>query len=169
MTAFADLAKKYPQAQLVFSGGSGVLFQQDLKEAHFVRPIFENLGIIGKRVHYEDQSRNTAENAMFTKELVKPSNEGFWIIITSAFHMPRAIGAFRKVGWNAIPYPVDYSTMAGKQSQVTFNFSGGISWLATGLHEWLGLTFYWLTGRTNEFFPEPITAKAVEGIQRKNK
>ena len=155
LTAFADLSKKYPQAQLVFSGGSGVLSKQDLKEAHFVKPIFKQLGMTGRRIYYEDQSRNTAENAKFSKDLVKPSEKGNWIIITSAFHMPRAIGVFRKAGWNVTPYPVDYRTMVGKIPGITFNFSGGMSRFGDGLHEWLGLTFYWLTGRTKEFFPKP--------------
>ena len=155
LTAFADLAKKYPQARLVFSGGSGVLFGQSLKEAHFVGPIFDQLGIAVDRIQYEDQSRNTAENAVLTKRLVKPSDGGQWIVITSAFHMPRAIGTFRKAGWQAIPYPVDYRSTFGGRSGVRFNFRRGMSGLAVGLHEWLGLTFYWFTGRTNEFFPGP--------------
>ena len=71
-------------------------------------PIFHKLGIAVDRIHYEDQSRNTAENAVLTKRVVKPSDGGQWIVITSAFHMPRAIGTFRKAGWQAIPYPVDY-------------------------------------------------------------
>ena len=140
LTAFADLAKKYPQARLVFSGGSGVLFGQSLKEAHFVGPIFLKLGIEVDRIHYEDQSRNTAENAVLTKRAVKPSDGGQWIVITSAFHMPRAIGTFRKAGWQAIPYPVDYHTTFSGQRGVRFNFLGGIGSLAAGLHEWLGLT-----------------------------
>jgi uncharacterized SAM-binding protein YcdF (DUF218 family) len=155
LTAFADLAKKYPQARLVFSGGSGVLFGQSLKEAHFVGPIFHKLGIAVDRIHYEDQSRNTAENAVLTKRVVKPSDGGQWIVITSAFHMPRAIGTFRQAGWQAIPYPVDYRRTFGGRRGVRFNFRGGMSGLAVGLHEWLGLTFYWFTGRTNEFFPGP--------------
>ena len=155
LTAFADLAKKYPQARLVFSGGSGVLVGQELKEAHFVEPILDQLGIAVDRIHYEDQSRNTAENAVLTKRAVKPSDGGQWIVITSAFHMPRAIGTFRQAGWQAIPYPVDYHRTFGVRSGVRFNFRGGMGDLAVGLHEWLGLTFYWFTGRTNEFFPGP--------------
>ena len=105
LTAFADLSKKYPQAQLVFSGGSGVFFQEGLKEAHFVEPIFKKLGITGRRVHYEDQSRNTAENAKFTKELVKPTEKQNWIIITSAFHMPSALETFKAAAIQVTPAP----------------------------------------------------------------
>ena len=118
-------------------------------------PIFHKLGISADRIHYEDQSRNTAENAVLTKRVVKPRDGGQWIVITSAFHMPRAIGTFRTAGWQVIPYPVDYHTTFSGRSGVRFNFRGGMNGLAVGLHEWLGLTFYWFTGRTNEFFPGP--------------
>ena len=155
LTAFADLAKRYPQARLVFTGGSGVLFDQSLKEAHFVGPIFDKLGIVADRIHYEDQSRNTAENAVLTKSEVKPSDEGQWIVITSAFHMPRAIGTFRKAGWQVVPYPVDYRRTTVGRKGIQFNFRGNMTALAVGLHEWLGLTFYWFTDRSNEFFPGP--------------
>ena len=154
LIAFSDLSRKYPNARLVFSGGSGVISGQLLKEAHFVEPIFKKLGVMIDRISYEDQSRNTWENAVLTKELMNPKNEERWIIITSAFHMPRAIGAFRKAGWkNIVPYPVDYRTMTEETPQVGFNFSNGIASFGVGLHEWIGLTFYWLTGRSNAFFP----------------
>ena len=156
LIAFADLSKKYPGARLVFSGGSGVLSAQDLKEAHYVGPLLKKLGITVDRIYYEYQSRNTWENAVLTKKMIEPTEAKPWIIITSAFHMPRAIGAFRKAGWNNIvPYPVDYRTMIEEKPQVGFNFSDGISSFSIGCREWIGLTFYWLTGRSNAFFPSP--------------
>ena len=156
LIAFADLSKKYPSARLVFSGGSGVISAQELKEAHFVEPLFKKLGIMVDRISYEYQSRNTWENAVLTKKLINPTDEERWIVITSAFHMPRTIGAFRKAGWkNIIPYPVDYRTMIEEKPQIGFIFSDAIASFSVGLHEWTGLTFYWFTGRSNAFFPSP--------------
>ena len=159
LTALARLSKRYPEARLIFTGGSGVLSDQKLKEAHYVRPLMRQLGIDPDQVFFEDQSRNTVENAVLTKQAAKPSEKGWWIIITSAFHMPRAIGVFRQAGWKAIPYPVDYRTKSNGWQRITFNFGGGIGSLSTGIHEWIGLTFYWLTGRTNVFFPGPGSAQ----------
>lgn len=155
LTEFAKLSFNYPQAKLVFSGGSGVLGKQELKEAHFVKPVLAALGVNINRVVFEDKSRNTVENAVFSKRMVKPLLDEKWILITSAFHMPRAVGSFRQAGWTVIPYPVDYGTMGDEWFKPGFRFLGGINGFSHGVHEWIGLTFYWLTGRTNEFFPGP--------------
>jgi len=155
ITEFARLAGKYPNARLVFSGGSGSLTDQSVKEAHFVGPWLTSLGIDPARVISEDQSRNTAENATFTKALVKPGPGERWLLITSAFHMPRAVGAYRKAGWNVMPYPVDYHYAADESLGMFFSLSGGLSDLSSGIHEWLGLAFYRLTGKTDHFFPAP--------------
>ena len=155
LTEFAKLARKYPRARLVFSGGSGVLRDQSLKEAHFVIPVIKDLGINKHRIVLEDQSRNTYENALFSKKIVQPSDEGQWILITSAFHMPRATGVFRKTGWEIIPYPVDYHMKYDGESGMRFDFRSGVNRLASAMHEWTGLTFYWFSGYMNELFPGP--------------
>ena len=152
---FARLAKQYPSAKLVFSGGSGVLGRQDLKEAHFVGPIFEQLGLDTNRIIFEDESRNTFENAKFSKSLATPSHNGTWLIITSAFHMPRAVGSFRKAGWRVLAYPVDFHTSSSSDISLNLNFRSRLNGLASALHEWVGLIFYWLTDRTSELFPSP--------------
>ena len=152
---FASLARRYPEAKLVFTGGSGVLGRQGLKEASFVIPLLRRFGLNTDRLLLEDQSKNTAENALFSIQVANPSKDGIWLIITSAFHMPRAIGSFRKVGWIPLAYPVDFYTRKNQSMKFGFNFRNGLNTLASSLHEWLGLTFYWLTGRTNEFFPRP--------------
>ena len=155
LTEFAKLAFKYPDAKLVFTGGSGVLGRQELKEAHFIKPVLVTLGINPNRVIFEDQSKNTVENAVFTKQLIKPLLDEKWVLITSAFHMPRAAGSFRQAGWTIIPYPVDFTTKGNEAFAPGFSLRSGLNSFAHGLHEWIGLTFYWLTGRTNEFYPGP--------------
>ncbi|NQV83806.1 MAG: YdcF family protein [Rhodospirillales bacterium] len=151
----AVLAKRYPQAKLLFSGGSGSLLEQDKKEAVAVVPLFRQLGIDPGRVIFESQSRNTAENASFSYRAAKPKEGETWILITSAFHMPRTIGSFRKAGWQVTPYPVDYNTRRNAVTPLQFNFSYGLGSLGSAMHEYLGLFFYWTNGKTDELFPGP--------------
>ncbi len=151
----AKLAKRYPRAKMIFSGGSGSLLHQDQKEAPLVVPLLRQLGVDPGRVIFEDQSRNTAENAVFSRRLAKPKPEETWLLITSAFHMPRTVGSFRQAGWRVTPYPVDYHTRSKEDFPFRFNFSDGVGSLGYALHEDLGLLFYWLNGKTDELFPGP--------------
>ncbi len=155
LTEFARLSFLYPKAKLVFTGGSGVLGKQELKEADVINPLLVTLGLNPNRIIFESQSRNTAENASLTKKIVKPTLDQRWLVITSAFHMPRAMGSFREVGWNAIAYPVDYYTTSKSSFGLGLSLRSGLSVLSTSIHEWMGLTFYWLSGRTNELYPKP--------------
>ena len=152
---FAILSNKYPEAKLVFTGGSGKLLSQNLKEADVLEPLLDVLGVDQGRMIYENRSRNTYENATLTKTLINPGHGENWILITSAFHMPRSIGVFRKAGWNVIPYPVDYSYAIDEPITPNFSLQGGLNTLSSSLHEWLGLVFYRLNGKTDHFFPAP--------------
>ncbi len=156
LLAFAQLAQRYPTATLVFSGGSGSLLNQDLKEAHFVAPLLARLGVDPGRVLFEDRARNTAENATFSHALADPQPGETWLLITSAFHMPRAVGCFRRAGWTVVPYPVDFHTTGpADEISVRFNFLSGLGSFRAALHEWLGLLAYWLTDRTDTLLPGP--------------
>jgi uncharacterized SAM-binding protein YcdF (DUF218 family) len=156
LVAFARLAKRHPEARLVFSGGSGDPLRQDLKEAHAVGPLLDLMGVPGDRVVFEADSRNTHENAILAKELVKPGPDETWILVTSAFHMPRAVGCFRRAGWRILPYPTDFNTAGeGGGLSLRFNVTGGFGRLSAFLHEAIGLLFYRLTGRTDALFPAP--------------
>ena len=153
--AMAALAKRYPKAKLVFTGGSGRLFEQDKKEAHLVAPILQALGVDPARVIFEDQSRNTTENAEFSRRLVDPKAGETWLLVTSASHMPRAVGSFRKAGWPVVAYPVNYGTTGESMPPFQFNFGYGINSLSFAIHEYVGLLSYWLTGKTDALFPGP--------------
>lgn len=155
LTAFAELAHRYPKARLIFSGGSALPFRQDLKEADVLGPIWPQIGLDPNRVVYENRSRNTYENAKNTFELAHPRPGETWILITSAFHMPRAVGCFRRVGWAIVPYPVDYRTEPVFQFSLSPNLSDNLSILEMAVHEWLGLFFYWWTDRIDSVFPSP--------------
>ncbi|NQU61178.1 MAG: YdcF family protein [Rhodospirillales bacterium] len=151
----AELSKRYPQAKIVFTGGSGSLFYQDKKEAHAVVPLIRQLGLDPGKIIFEDQSRNTVENAEFSYRVAKPKKGETWLLVTSAFHMPRAVGCFRKAGWTIVPYPVDFGTRVDKDLPFIFDFAQGLGMFGGAIHEYLGLFFYWLSGKTDELYPGP--------------
>lgn len=155
LTSFAVLSRQYPNAKLLFTGGSGRILRNEIKEGDAVRSFFIDLGVDTKRLLIENNARNTYENAILAKQLANPQTKETWILITSAFHMPRSVGVFRQVGWDVIPYPVDYQLKDNIDLSLSFNLVGGLSFLTQGFHEWLGLLVYWLTDRTVAFFPSP--------------
>jgi len=139
----------------VFSGGNASLFS-GLSEADFALSFFESLGVPRDRITLETQSRNTAENAVFTKQLIAPKPGEHWLLVTSALQMPRAIGAFRQAGFPVEAYPVDYQTDGWKDLwSFPGSLMGGINRLNTAVHEWLGLLAYWIAGRIPVLFPGP--------------
>lgn len=158
MTALVPLANRHPEARLIFTGGSGSVFEQEFKEAIYVKEFYEQIGFDTSRISFEDQSRNTHENAVFSKQLMGPKPGETWILITSAFHLARAIGCFRAAGWPVIAYPVDYLT-SGRTSfgwaDLHFNPGTGLSGLHTVIHEVLGLISYRLLGWTDTLLPSP--------------
>jgi uncharacterized SAM-binding protein YcdF (DUF218 family) len=164
--AFATLARRYPEARLVYSGGSGALISNQAKEADQAVVLLERLGIPRARIEIERRSRNTAENAVFTKALVQPKLGERWLLITSASHMPRAIGIFRKAGFPVDAYPVDWRT--GEEGDAFRPFdriSRGLPRLDVATREWVGLIVYWLAGKTSALFPgpEPPVSRGVAG------
>lgn len=145
------LARAYPEAQLIFTGGSGQIIGEGMPGANIARRIFADGGIDAARILLESQSRNTAENASYTLKLVQ-AREGPWILVTSAFHMPRAVGTFCAAGWrNVVPYPVDFRGVG--DLQLGWDLGGGLVKLNTGLKEWIGLVSYRATGRLDSFWP----------------
>ena len=156
MTAMAELARRYPQARIVFSGGSGRLIFDGVSEASLAARLFESFGIAKERITLEDKSRDTLENARFTKELVQPKPGERWLLVTSAHHMPRSVGLFRAEGFAVEAYPVDYRTRGAIDLLRFFSTVGdGLRRTDTATREWVGLLVYRITGRTAELFPGP--------------
>jgi uncharacterized SAM-binding protein YcdF (DUF218 family) len=151
-----ELARRYPDARIVISGGSNSLIYDDGPEAGVAVHEFEALGISHDRISAEEQSRNTIENAVFSRLIANPQPGQRWILVTSAFHMPRAIAVFRAAGFPIEAYPVDYRTRGPVDAVRPFNImSIGLRRTDTALHEWFGLLGYRLTGKTSELFPAP--------------
>ena len=156
MTAMAELARRYPQARIVFSGGSGRLIFDGVSEASLAARLFESFGIARERITLEDKSRDTLENARFTRELVKPKPGERWLLVTSAHHMPRSVGLFRAEGFPVEAFPVDYRTRGAIDVLRAFSpMSDGLRRTDTAMREWVGLVIYRLSGRTDELLPAP--------------
>jgi uncharacterized SAM-binding protein YcdF (DUF218 family) len=154
ITTAVELARRYPNARLVYTGGSASFFREVVAEAISAREIWLSLGVPAERMMFEAKSRNTWENAVFTRELVKPKAGETWLLVTSAWHMPRSIGIFRRVGFPVVPYPVAYRTFGdGRDFQISAMEK--FTLLDLGVHEWIGLFVYWLTGKTNALLPAP--------------
>ena len=144
LTEALDLARRFPQARIVFSG----------VEAPVARAAFEKMGAPMDRFTFENRARNTWENLLFSKNLIGPKSGETWLLVTHAVSIPRAMGIAREVGWNMLAWPVDYQT--GEESfHLSFQFAGNVNALEIAAHEWIGLVVYRITGRSAALFPSP--------------
>jgi len=152
----ATLARRYPKARLIFTGGSGNLISNEAKEADYAVELFESLGISRNRLEIERRARNTQENAEFSLALAAPKSGERWLLLTSAYHMPRSVGVFRKAGFAVEPCPVDWR-VGGKSDLAAFWIFAleGLGSVDVGVREWIGLAAYRISGKSSEFFPGP--------------
>ena len=152
---FAALARRYPDAKLVFSGGYGNLLGESvLTQADVVARLLKEAGLDTRRVLFEGEARNTNDSPRLTSERVQPRPNEVWLLVTSATHMARSLGVFRKQGWNVIAYPCDYRTRGGMRSLVlSFDIAGGLRQFAQASRAWIALAAYYVMGRTSELFP----------------
>lgn len=147
MTAAVALARSQPQLQIVFTGGEGQLFGSGPSEAERAQKFFSSMGLAPGRVILESQSRNTHDNAVLTAQLPGMDPGRRWLLLTSAWHMPRSMASFRKAGWNVTAYPVDFRT--GPTTPWTdYDTTRGIERWDLLLHEGIGLLAYRLSGRS---------------------
>jgi uncharacterized SAM-binding protein YcdF (DUF218 family) len=146
LSAGVALALAYPDAPLIFAGGSGAFMGQGFSGATMAKNYFLSFGIPAERMILEHGSRNTAENAALTLEITDQTKEGPWVLVTSAFHMPRSVATFCAAGWRNIQaFPVDYRGVA--PLRVNWSFSRNLDLLDIALKEWIGLVAYEVTGR----------------------
>jgi uncharacterized SAM-binding protein YcdF (DUF218 family) len=156
--AAAVLARQYPNARIVFTGGSANLMSNDAREADYAGALFESLGVARARLTMERRSRNTQENVEFSKALVAPKSGERWLLVTSAFHMPRSVGLFRKAGFAVEPYPVDWRVGGGSDLLAFFSVADeGLERTELALREWMGLVAYRASGKIDELLPGPAT------------
>lgn len=155
MTEGVALALRHPEARLVFTGGSAAISSGGPTEADTARRLFLDLGLPEARLVFESESRNTHENAVLTHRLLQPAPGQTWLLVTSASHMPRSVGVFRQAGWQVVPWPVNFTTGRDPGLWWYSPFPTRLNRAEWALREWVGLTVYWLTGRTGAWFPGP--------------
>lgn len=146
MTEAVALARLHPHLRLLFTGGNASLSGAGQTEARRARMFFERMGVAQAQMLFEDQSRNTAENATLSAMLPGVDKNARWLLLTSANHMPRSMGVFLKAGWNVTPYPVDYRT-TGAVEWLDFSLASGPETWHAVLHETLGYHVYRWLGR----------------------
>lgn len=151
----SELARRYPQARVAVVGGTGRFSGAALPEAAVMRKFLVDRGVDPGRITEEARSRNTYENAVFGFQAVKPKSGESWILITSAAHMPRAVGCFRRAGWQVTPYPVDFRTTGRLSWLSNWTPIEEIALLNIAAKEWVGLAAYYVMGRTDTLFPGP--------------
>ena len=155
-TTTLRLANTYPGAKVVFTGGPSVDERTGrMEQTGVASRLLPTIGIPASRLTIDDRSTDTCQSAANTKALLHPKPDETWIVVTSAIHVPRTVACFRAVGWDVIAKPADYRVVLGAWNAGTFRITENLTLLDAALHEWLGLLYYRLTDRTQEFFPAP--------------
>ena len=156
LTEAVGLAKRFPAAKVIFTGGSGSVFGKGDVAAEEVRDFLLVAGVARERIVLEDASRNTRENATLTRDLLTPWLGSRWLLVTSAYHMPRSVSIFRRVGFEVFPWPVDYRT-AGPADALRFfdSIDNGLRRVDTAAKEYVGLAVYRARGWTDSLWPGP--------------
>jgi uncharacterized SAM-binding protein YcdF (DUF218 family) len=144
---FLALARRYPEAKLVFTGGSGELMPGRLSEGDVMRLLASQQGLDTSRLLVEDKSRNTHENAVLGKKLAAPAPGQTWLLVAAARHMPRAVAVFEKQQWPVVPYPTAYRAYPNAHASWGFEPTRNFEDLNSVVHEWLGSVVYQLTDR----------------------
>jgi uncharacterized SAM-binding protein YcdF (DUF218 family) len=157
------LARRHPEAKLVLAGGEGAFIPVGFAESRATRSFVVEEGIAPTRVVLEERSRSTHENAVYAREMIRPAPDAVWVLVTSAYHMPRAFAAFEAAGWPVIPYPVDYKVDPVTGLRPNFSVLDGLGSSTLAGKEWVGLAAYRLMGWTRELFPSPAVQRSPVG------
>lgn len=156
MTAMGDLARRYPTVPVIFTGGAGSFGNGDVSEAEVVRTHIAEFGLPPGRVQFEDRSRNTLENARFTRPMLDLKRGDRVLLVTSAFHMPRSVGLFRAEGIDVVACPVDYQESGPEDLwRLSGSISGALTRTDIAVREYIGLVAARVLGHSRELFPGP--------------
>lgn len=140
--AFMELAKEYTDAEMIFTGGSGSLANQEIKGADVARLLYDKQGLNTSRIMFESESRNTSENVILSKKIAQPEDDETWVLITTAWHMPRSVGVFCQAEWEVVPHPVDYRSDPNNLIRIEWNLALHLENLKLGVKEWIGIASY---------------------------
>lgn len=147
------LTQNHPLLPILFTGG-GTPIKNGASEASIAKHIAQDLGIDLTRFMFENKSKNTVENAVLSYQMIRPQSQDKWLLVTSANHMPRAVGDFRRAGWQVIPYPVDYKS-SPELSAFSFTIQENLQAWSLAVREWASLTRDYLVGKSPVLFPSP--------------
>lgn len=154
MIDFVDLSHKYPKARLIFSGGSGNIYNLERKEADDAKTFFDMMGVSTRHITFERNSHNSYENIKYSKKLMQPKEGETWLLVTSAFHIPRTMGILKQQDWKVIPYPADPKTDgAYKLLPQQFGVVSNFSMLGLAMKEFIGSIIYYFSGKSAFLFP----------------
>lgn len=133
--------------KILITGGSGTITYEGKKESHVLRDFALQCGVPLEDLIVEDQARNTRENALFTAEILQNKSEQN-LLITSAFHIPRAKACFDKVGLITTPFPTDHygNVMHHTPDEMIIPSLYGLQTWTTLTKEWIGIMAYWAAG-----------------------
>ena len=155
LTEAEVLARRFRSARVVVTGGDRYVLATGFPEAAIMRDFLTARGIEAGRITTENRSRTTWENAVYGREVAEPRPGETWLLVTSALHMPRAVGCFRKAGWTVLPYPVDYRTTGTFSAAPALSFAHELELVTAATKEWIGLAAYRVLGHTDALFPAP--------------
>jgi uncharacterized SAM-binding protein YcdF (DUF218 family) len=146
LTKVLEIYNKNPKLLILFSGFSGELKPQGWSESDMAKKFFLEQGVRSENLIFENKSRNTFENIIYSKDIIK-NYKGTWGLITSASHMPRSYFGFKRQGIILEPIIVDFKTGTSPIFWISFNIGSGLSNWSTLLHEVVGISYYKITGK----------------------
>lgn len=146
------LIKRFPKAKIYFAGGLGSAKYLEYSHSFVAEKFYQKLGLDTQHIFFDYKSRNTYENLLFAKEKFNPKKKEKWLIITSAFHLTRAINIGEKLEWKLIPYATDFRLYKEFKWKLSLDFIGNLSNFQFAAHEWVGLIAYYIMGRTAKIY-----------------
>jgi uncharacterized SAM-binding protein YcdF (DUF218 family) len=153
--AMLELARRFPRAKVLFTGGVGRIEGQPVTEAEVVAALWDRHGLPPERLLLERESRNTFENARNSAAVARPGPGVVWVVGSTAKHMPRSVGCFRAVGFPVVPFPVDYRAARAFELKGDLRMADRLWDLDEAAYEWYGLLYYRLLGHIDTLLPGP--------------
>ena len=139
---------KFPNAKIIFTGGSSKMINNKYKESSDAKKFFLQNKIDINNIIFEDNARNTFENILKSEKISNRNENEKWLIISSAYHLTRSINVAKKIGWNLQPYATDFQVPKKFRFYVSIDFFSNLASMQLATHEWIGILYYFFTGRT---------------------
>ena len=136
--------------RIIFTGGSGSIEFPEKREGIYVKKYLNTIHIPDSALVIESASKNTYENAIFTKKLLDSLGiKGRFLLVTSAYHMPRALAVFKKAGYRHLTPYITNRLSGARRFTLDHLFipsASALFSLQILIHEWIGYVTYKLKG-----------------------